>query len=236
MFVVLEMEPQSSVNLLKMSFPANIRRDKDVLKAFSSLTPRRLDQEEQVRLSHTSSEDVFKTSYSRPIYSSWPYVFKTSSRRLAKTSSRRFQDVLQRRLQDFFMASSRRFQDVLKTSSRHLQDVLQRYLQDVFKVYHQVNLFQLTRPQELFNTFLRRSFPKTAICRGICLRNTTSEKFMVCVQNLEERSKILKFQFFTLLHLFVAVQKSVFRTWANIYNDTFWAEKLNFLGSLKMVL
>ena len=141
MFVVLEMEPQINVNLLKMSFPANIRRDQDVLKAFSSLSPRRLDQEEQVRLSHRSSEDVFKTSYSRPIYSSWPYAFKTSSRRLAKTSSRRFQDVLQRRLPDFFMASSRRFQDVLKTSSRHLQDVLQRYLQEVFKVYHQVNLF-----------------------------------------------------------------------------------------------
>ena len=141
MFVVLEMEPQINVNLLKMSFPANIRRDQDVLKAFSSLSPRRLDQEEQVRLSHTSSEDVLKTSYSRPIYSSWPYAFKTSSRRLAKTSSRRFQDVLQRRLPDFFMASSRRFQDVLKTSSRHLQDVLQRYLQEVFKVYHQVNLF-----------------------------------------------------------------------------------------------
>ena len=38
-----------------------------------------------------------KTSWSRPIYSSWPYVFKTSSRRFQnvfKTSSRRFQDVL----------------------------------------------------------------------------------------------------------------------------------------------
>ena len=37
-------------------------------------------------------EDVLKTSWSRPIYSSWPYIFKTSSRR--------FQDVLQKRLQD----------------------------------------------------------------------------------------------------------------------------------------
>ena len=46
MFVVLEMEPQISVNLLKMSFPANIRRDQDALKAFSFLSPRRLDQEE----------------------------------------------------------------------------------------------------------------------------------------------------------------------------------------------
>ena len=41
-----------------------------------------------------------------------------------------------------------------KMSSRNLQDFLQRYLQDVFKVYHQVNLFYLTRPREVFNTFL----------------------------------------------------------------------------------
>ena len=44
-----------------------------------------------VHLSFTSSEDVLKTSWSRPIYSSWPYVFKMSSRPLQdlfKTSSR----------------------------------------------------------------------------------------------------------------------------------------------------
>ena len=102
-----------------------------------------------LRLQKTSSEDVFKTSWSRPIYFSWPYVFKTSSRRFEdvfKTSSRPLQGV--------FKASSRRFEDVFKMSSRHLQDVLQRYLQDVFKAYHQVNLFYLTRPWEVFNTFL----------------------------------------------------------------------------------
>ena len=80
------------------------RRPEDVLKtSFIFVFRRRL-------------QDVLKTSWSRPIYSSWPYVFKTSS--------------------------------------RHLQDVLQRYLQDVFKAYHQVNLFYLTRPREVFNTFL----------------------------------------------------------------------------------
>ena len=66
-----------------------------------------------------------------------------------KTSSRRFEDLLQtssKRLQGVFMTSSRRFEDVIKMSSR--------YLQDVFKAYHQVNLFYLTRPQEVFNTFL----------------------------------------------------------------------------------
>ena len=119
------------------------------LSSFVFAFRRRVDEDEYVRLSLTSSEDVFKTSWSRPIYSSWLYVFKTSSRRLAKTSS--------------------------------------RHLQDVFKTYHQVKLFLLTRLWEAFNTFLRRSFPKTVIYRGICLSNTTSDKFMVSVPNLQER-------------------------------------------------
>ena len=171
-------------------------------------------------------QDVFRTSWSRPIYSSWPYVFKTSSRRfgdvlsrclhevlktssrrLAKTSSRRFEDVFKtssrylqdvfktfsRRLQEIFKTSSRGFEDVFMTSSRHLQDALQRYLQDVFKAYHQVKPFLLTRLREVFNTFLRHYFSKMVIYRWICLGNTTSEKFMVSEQNLQEIKRLLKF-------------------------------------------
>ena len=96
-----------------------------------------------------------KTSWSRPIYSSWPYVFKTSSRRLQddfKTSSRSFQDVLKtfwsRPIYScwpyVFNTSSRCLQDVFKMSSRRLQDVLRtssRCLQDFFKTYNQVKLF-----------------------------------------------------------------------------------------------
>ena len=59
----------------------------------------RLDEDEYVRLSLMSSEDVFKTS-SR-------ILGHTSSRSLAKMSSRRFEDV--------FKTSSRRFQDVLSS-------------------------------------------------------------------------------------------------------------------------
>ena len=111
------------------AFPANIRLNEDALKtSWKSLedvfrlrlqktSSRRLDQDEYVRLSLTSSEDVFKTSWSRPIHSSWPYLFKTSSRRLAKTSGKK----------------------VFKTSSRRLQNVLQRYLQDVFRTYIKLN-------------------------------------------------------------------------------------------------
>ena len=92
-----------------------------------------------------------------------------------------------RRLQEVYKTSSRGLQDFFKMSSRHLRDVLQRYLQDVFKTYHQVKILLLTRLREVFNTFLRRSFPKTVIYIVICLRNTTSEKFMVSVQNFKER-------------------------------------------------
>ena len=130
--------------------PANIRLDEDVFKTSWR------------RLSSSSSEDVLiktnmfalalrlqKTSWSRPIYSSWLYVFKTSSRRfqdvfktssrrLAKMSSRRFQDVFKTSCKNVFKTSSRRLQDVLKTSSKRLQDVLKnvfktssRRLQDV---------------------------------------------------------------------------------------------------------
>ena len=119
---------------------------------------RRLDEDEYIRLSLTTSEDLFKTS-SRPLghYSSWPYV------------------------------SSRHLQDVFKTFSRRFQDVLQRYLQGVFKKYHQVKLFLLARLREVFNTFLRCYFPKTIIHRDICLGNTTFEKFLISFQNLQGR-------------------------------------------------
>ena len=136
---------------------------------------RRLDQDEYVRLSLTPSEDVLKTSWRRLGQGQYIRLGYTSSRPLRdvfKTSSRRLQDVLQKRLQDIFKT-------FWKTSSGHLQDV--------FKTYHQVKLFLLTRLWEAFNTFLRRFFPKTIIYRGICPGNTTSDKFMVSVQNLQER-------------------------------------------------
>ena len=107
-----------------MSNPANIRLDEDVLKtSFVFVFTRRLLQDKYIHFTHTSSEDVFKTSWSRPIYSSWSYDFKTSSRgfqNIFKTSSKQ--------LQDFFKISSRRFQDV----------------------YYQVKLFLVTQFQDVF--------------------------------------------------------------------------------------
>ena len=102
-----------SIYLLR-PIPPNIRLDEDVLKTSFAFVFRRRLQDEYIRISNTSSEDVFKTSWSRPIYSSWLYVFKTSCKNFFKTSLKRLQDVLQKRL----------------------QDLLQRFLQDVFKTYH----------------------------------------------------------------------------------------------------
>ena len=117
--------------LIKTNILVLVIRLQDVFKTSSRL----LHQDEYIRLSHTSSEDAFKTS----------------SRRFAKTSSRRFQNV--------FKTSSRHLQDVFKTSSGHLQDVFKtfwRRLQDVCKTYHQVKLFLLTRFQDVFEIYSKR--------------------------------------------------------------------------------
>ena len=199
--------PLKETGFTKWNVPANIRLDDDVLKTSWRLpsssssegvlkaSSRRLDQDEYVWLRLTSSEDVLKRSSRRLGQDQYIRLGHTSSRHLQGIFKTSYQDVLPRRLQNVFKTSwktslrtsSRHLQDVLKTYSRNLQDVLQRYLQDVFKTYHQVKLFLSTRLWEAFNTFLRRSFPKTVIYRGICLGNTTSDNFMVSVQNLQER-------------------------------------------------
>ena len=140
------------------------------------------------------------------------HIIKVKIKRPNPANIRLDQDALKtswRRLQEVFKTSSRR---LAKTSSRHLQDVLQIYLQHVFKTYHQVKLFLLTCLQEVFNTFLRRSFPKPVIYREICLGNNTFEKFIVSTKFAREikNSQVL-----------VLVFRSVFRTWSNIYNSVF---------------
>ena len=105
----------------------------DVFKTSTS----RLNQDKYIRLTHTSSEDVF---------------IKTN----IHTSSRHIQDVFKassRRLGNIFKTSCK---IVFKTSSRYLQGVLQRYLQDVFKTYYHVKLFLVTQFQHVFETYSKR--------------------------------------------------------------------------------
>ena len=133
-------------------------------------------------------QEVFKTAWSRRIYSSLSYifgrhfaqyqyirlgynVFKTSSRRLAKTSTKRLQDaLLKSNIFVLVVASSRRLQKVFKTSSRRFA----RHLQEVFKTSSPANIscfpqrledvFSVTvlhlpwRLQDVFKTYLQDVF------------------------------------------------------------------------------
>ena len=90
-------------------YPANIRLDEDVLKtSFVFVFRRRLDQDEHIGLTHTSSRR-------------FQDVFKTSSRRLAKMSSRRFLD------------ASSSYTVLVNMFSRCLQDVFTTFLRRTAK-------------------------------------------------------------------------------------------------------
>ena len=121
-------------------------------------------------LKTSPSGDVFNTSWSRPIYSSWTYAFKMSSRCF----------------EDLFKTSSRCLEDVFKTLLKRFQDFLQRYIQDVFKTYLQVEL--------VIGNTSSRSIARAVIYRRIFLVHN-SEKVMVSVQNLQEREKFSSFSF-----------------------------------------
>ena len=74
-------------------------------------------------LSSSSSEDVFKTSSSRRIYSPYSYVFRRS-----------LQDVLPRRLQEVLKRFAKCLQDVFKTSSGHFQEVFKTFSGRIIKL------------------------------------------------------------------------------------------------------
>ena len=105
-----------------------------------------------------------KTSSSRPIHSSWPYLFKTPSRRFQDVFKTSCQDVFKTSSMRLAKTSSRHLQGVFKTSSKHFQDVLERCLQDILKTYHQV---------------------VNCLPRSKIYLDRTSEKFAVSVENLQ---------------------------------------------------
>ena len=91
---------------------------------------RRLDQDEYIRLSHTSSEDVLVKTNIFVLAIRLQDVFKTFSRRLPKTSSRHLQDVFKTSSRRLAKTSSRPLQDVFKASSRPLAKISSRSFQD----------------------------------------------------------------------------------------------------------
>ena len=112
-------------DIFKMSCEiSSLRRLEDVTEDQNLLLWRRVEDVLKTNVCwDKSSEDVFKMSWSRPIYSSWSYVFKTSSRRFQdffKTSSRRLAITSLRRLQNFFKMFCK---NVFKTFSKRLQDL-----------------------------------------------------------------------------------------------------------------
>ena len=142
--------------------PANIRLDEEVWKtSFVFVFWRRL-QDVLIKTNMFALalrlQDVFKTSWSRPIYSSWLYVFKKSSRRFQdvfKTSSRCFEDVFKmssKHLQDLFKASSRRLGRrkivTLKTCWRRLQDQQMfagKFWKFIFPVFNPLNKIKINK-------------------------------------------------------------------------------------------
>ena len=83
-----------------------------ILIRLRKTSSRRRDQDQYIRLGHTSSRH-------------FQDIFKTSSRRLAKMSLKSLEDVLQKRLQEIFKTS---YQDVFKTSSRRLAKTSSRHV------------------------------------------------------------------------------------------------------------
>ena len=119
--------------------PANIRLDEDVLMTSFVFIFK------HTHLTHASSEDVLKTSSSRPDKDQYirlghmssrhfQDVFKTSSKNVFKISSRRLQDVFETSSRCLAITSSRGPQNVLKTSCKNVFKISSRRLQTVYPV------------------------------------------------------------------------------------------------------
>ena len=105
------------------------------------------------RLLFSSSEDVFNTSSRCLDQDEYIRLVHTSSRRLQDVLPRRFYDVLQKYLQDIFEISSRRLYYVLQSYLQGIFETFSRHLQDVFKRYYLVKHFFNTssrRTQHIF--------------------------------------------------------------------------------------
>ena len=131
------------------------------------MSSRRLHQDEYICLSHSSSEEVFKTSWKDGI-------FKTSSRRFGDV----FKDALQKLLQDIFKKSSRRLQDIFKTPC-----------QDTFKTFWRriIRLNCLPRSRICLGHTFEKFMVSVEICKcdkhnslGLVFHFTTS--FSGCLQ------------------------------------------------------
>ena len=123
------------------------------------------------RISSSSSEDVFKTSWLRRIYSS----------HLQKTSWRRFQDIL---VKTNIFVLVIHLQEVSRTSSRYLQDCLR----DAFSV----TIYRLTRR---LVRYLQDGFVKTKHCYAEDVLKTSSRHALKKSSRCLEDQQLLAGQF-----------------------------------------
>ena len=107
-------------------------------------SPRSLDQDEFICLSNASLRHLPDVLLRR-----LQDFLKISSDGLQKS----FQDVFKMSFKEVFKMYSRRFQEVFKTSSIRLQDI------------HKLKQFLLTRIEDVFKTFSRRTLKESSIQR-----------------------------------------------------------------------
>ena len=112
--------------------PANIRLDEDVFRLRLRKTSSRGLQDVLIKTNiFTLDIPLQKTSSRRLDQDQYIRLGHTSSRRLPKTFSRRLQNVFKTSCKNVFKTSSRRFEDVFKISSRRLAKMSSRRFQDV---------------------------------------------------------------------------------------------------------
>ena len=195
------------------------RRLEDVLKTLSS----------------SSSEDEFKTSWSKRMYSPNSYAFR-----------RRLQDVLIKtniivlviRLQDVFKTFSRRLQDVFKTScqdifktsSRRLQDVLQKRLQDIFKTSSRRFQDVFETSSRLIQDVLKTSSRRLQDVLQRCLQDvfkTFYQVKLILLTSFQNDSETYSKRFWDVLQRRLRkAYRFVFRTWSNITMELFFQKYL----------
>ena len=105
-------------------------------------------EDEYILINHTSSEDVFKTSWPRRIYLAYPYVFK-SLQDVFKTSSRRLQNVFKKSRKYVLKTSSRRFKDVSSSKTVFVPKSF-RSIQHLCKTYCKDHCLQKDSPRSHF--------------------------------------------------------------------------------------
>ena len=186
-------------------------------------------------------------SWSRPIYSPGPYLFKTSSKcfpdvlprylqEVFKTFSKRLPKTLSRHLQDVFKTSSRR---LANTSSRCLQDIFKTSCKYIFKTFSRCIIKLNCSYQHVFEKYSTRSLdilsqrqlPTEWLAQVTLLLKNVWSVF----KNYQRDKNFSNFSF-SLYSIFWWLLTGAYYNLVELLQWRLFADLLNYLGSLKMVL